>query len=495
MANNSPETSPKKAARINRFAIGANVVIQIVTIFFIVCGVNYIGFKHFKRWDFSQDQKYALADQTLQVLGGLQKPVKVYVFFSPDPRLQGGELFPNIQALLKEYQYAAKGNLEVETIDMMRNLSRTRELMAQYKFGNEDVVIVDYRGRSKILNVPDMAQWDNSGAMTGQAPKLIAFNGEQMLTGAIIEVTEQTQNKVYFIGGKGGPELTSNDLAFLKTYLDRENLKTDTLTLMNAPSIPDDAKVVMLIGPKYDLTDRELQLLKDYWDKQGRLYIALDPSGNTPKLDGWLRGLGIDPQDDRVLRTVSLGTVTGVIHDVYGVFSDTSEVTRKLQGVDSLFTGLTQSLGVTVVPEIHSDTLVTAAEGYWGETKYRDATVSYDPKEDYSQPLSIAVSAEKGAVQDTGVNVDSSRMIVTGNSDFMASAAISQEGAALDFVLDGVNWLLNRTQLIGIAPKTAEQFTLNLTDKQTSIMEWLVLGVIPISMAMLGTLVWLQRRR
>ena len=61
---------------------------------------------------------------------------------------------------------------------------------------------------------------------------------------------------------------------------------------MNAQAIPDDAKVVMLIGAKYDLTDRELKLLKDYWDKQGRLFIALDPSGNTPKLDGWLRGLG-----------------------------------------------------------------------------------------------------------------------------------------------------------------------------------------------------------
>ena len=51
----------------------------------------------------------------------------------------------------------------------------------------------------------------------------------------------------------------------------------------------------MLIGAKYDLTDRELKLLKDYWDKQGRIFIALDPSGTTPKLDGFLRDVGITP--------------------------------------------------------------------------------------------------------------------------------------------------------------------------------------------------------
>jgi len=308
-------------------------------------------------------------------------------------------------------------------------------------------------------------------------------------------VTEQIQNKVYFLGGKGGPELTSDEMAFLKTYLDRQNLKTGTLTLMNAPSIPDDAKLVMLVGAKYDLTDRELQLLKDYWDKQGRIYIALNPSGNTPKLDGWLRGLGINPQDDRVLRTVAMGSVTGVLNDVAGVFSDTSPVTKKLQGVDTLFAGLTQSLGVTVVPEVHTDTLITAGEGYWGETKYQDSPVSYDPKEDINPPLSIAVSAEKGAVQDASVNVDSSRMIVTGNSDFMGSAALSQEPGALDFVLDGVNWLLNRTQLIGIAPKAEEQFTLNLSEDQMGRMELLVMVVMPVSVAMIGAFVWAQRRR
>jgi ABC-type uncharacterized transport system involved in gliding motility auxiliary subunit len=492
----SPKPGPGKAPRIHRFAIGVNVLIQILLVAFILAGANYYAFKHFKRWDFSRDQKYALSDQTKQLLQSLAKPLKVYVFFSQDPRLPGGDVLPDIQALLKEYQYAAKGNMDVEFIDPYKNLSRAKELMTQYKFGNENVVIVDYQGHSKLVNAADMAEYDDSGEMTGQPPKLRAFKGEQALTSAILEVSEEKQNKIYLIGGKGGPDLAGNDLSTLKAYLERQNLKPDTITLMNVDKIPGDAKVLMLIGAKYDLTDRELKLLRDYWDKQGRIFIALDPSGATPKLAAFLREAGITPQDDRVLRTMALGPMTGIMRDVSGLFSDSSPVTSRLKGVDTMFMGQTQSLALAQTPLVHTDTLVTAADGYWGETKYQDMEstgVSYDPKEDISAPLTLAASAEKGALPDASVNVDTSRMVVTGNSDFLADAALTE--ANVDFVLAGLNWLLNRKELIGIAPKAEEQFSLNLTDQQLGRIELLVMVVIPVSVGMLGGLMWVKRRR
>jgi hypothetical protein len=343
-----------------------------------------------------------------------------------------------------------------------------------------------------------MADYDESGEETGQPPALKDFKGEQALTSAILEVTEGKKNTIYFIGGKGGPELDSDDLAVLKTYMLRQNLEAQSLTLMNIDKIPEDAKVLMLIGPKYDLTDRELKLLKDYWDKQGRLFIALDPSGTTPKLDAFLRDAGINPQDDRVLRTMAVGPMTGIVRDVAGIFSDSSAVTKQLNGVDTVFEGQTQSLAISQMPLVHTDSLVTAGEGYWGETSYKDMEstgVSYDPKTDISAPLTIAATAEKGALPDGSVDVDTSRMIVTGNSSFATSEALAQAEPNLDFLLSGLNWLLNRKELIGIAPKAEEQFTLNMTDDQMKKIELLVMFIIPVSVAMVGTFVWAQRRR
>jgi hypothetical protein len=497
MAANNSETNPKKAPRIHRLAIGINVLTQIAAVFFILMAINYYAFKHFKRWDLSRDHKYALSGQTLQLLESLPKPVKVYVFFSADPQIPGGEVYQDVNSLLKEYQYAAKGKVEVEMIDPYKNLSRARELMAQYKFGNENVVIVDYQGHSKLVNATDMAQYDDSGEMYGQQPKFTGFKGEQALTGAILEVSEGKPNKMYRIGGKGGPELGGDDLAAFKIYMERQNIQLDTKVLMDLEKIPDDASGVMLLGAKYDLTDRELKLLKDYWDKQGRIFIALDPSGNTPKLAGFLREAGIDPQDDRVLRTVAVGPMTGVIRDVSSFFSDSSPITKTLKGVDTTFMGQTQSLAISQVPTVHTDTLVTAGEGFWGETKYQDmeAGVSYDPKEDISAPLTIAASAEKGAVPDETVEVDTSRMIVVGNGDYLSNDAISQAPANIDFTVAGLNWLLNRKDLIGIPPKAEQQFTLNLTDQQLQRMELLVMVIMPVAVAMVGGAVWAQRRR
>jgi hypothetical protein len=216
MAANNSET--KKVPRIHRFAIGVNVLAQIAALFFILMAVNYYAFKHFKRWDFSRNHKFELSSQTTQLLDSLQKPLKIYIFFSPDPRMPGGEIYQDVNSLLKEYQYAGKGKVEVEMIDPFKDLSRARTLMSQYKFGNENVVVVDYQGHSKLVNATDMAQYDDSGEMYGQegAPKLTAFKGEQALTGAIMEVTEAKQNKVYLIGGKGGPDLNSDDIAGFK---------------------------------------------------------------------------------------------------------------------------------------------------------------------------------------------------------------------------------------------------------------------------------------
>jgi hypothetical protein len=497
MAANNTETN--KPARIHRFTIGVNVLVQILTVFFLVMAVNYYAFKHFKRWDFSRNHKYELSGQTVQLISSLQKPLKIYVFFSPDPRLPGGDVYTDVMALVKEYQYAGKGKVDYEAIDPYKNLSRARELMAQYKFGNENVVVVDYQGHSKLVSATDMAQYDDSGAMYGQEqPKLVGFKGEQALTSAIMEVTEEKQNKLYLVAGKGGPELSGDELSLFKAYLDRQNIKSDSLTLMNVAEVPADASGLMLIGAHYDLTDRELKLLHDYWDKQGRIFIALDPTGITPKLAGFLKEEGITPQDDRVLRTMALGPMTGIMADVQAIFSDSSPITKQLKGVDSVFIQPTQSLAISQVPGVQTVPLATAEEGYWGETKYQDMEttgVSFDPKEDFSAPLTIAASAEKGAVPDASVNVDTARMMVTGNSDFLTNQALAQNPANLDFVVAGLNWLLNRKDLIGIPPKAEEQFTLNLTDQQMGRIEVLVMLAMPCAVGMVGVGVWAQRRR
>ena len=195
-----------------------------------------------------------------------------------------------------------------------------------------------------------------------------------------------------------------------------------------------------------------------------------------------------------------MGPVTGILREVTGVVRSGSPITKRLEGVDLQFLGQTQSLsfdapqaqsiGMTVSP------LIEASKDFWGETDYRGGEASpvfFDPRKDHSAPLPVAVSVEKGAFTDRRVSVDTARMVVVGNGDFLKDNALTEAG--LDFALSSFNWLLSREELIGIAPKEKKNFTFDLRDEDLARIIIVVMGAIPGLVAICGVAVWWQRRR
>ena len=499
-------TPAGKTVTIHRVQIGLNVIIQILVVLLIVGMVNYLSFKHFKRWDYTRDQKHLLSGQTTQLLASLKKPVKAVVFFST-----GSEVYGDVVALLREYEYASKTQFQTELVDQYRNFTRARSLQEQYKFlANENLVILDYGGKTKFVKADDMAEMDQSGIMMGQPPTLKSFKGEQAITSALLELTEEKQNKIYLLSGHGEPELGTGpidaaaagpeSIIKLRTFIERQNIKAETLKLGDVDKVPDDARAILILAPKYDLSEREMKLLREYWERKGRLFISLDPAHPLPRLAAFLEDNGIRPQDDRVLRTLPLSPgVVAVMREVSAMMMPGSPITKRLEGVGTQFAGATQSiyldrqraqpLGISVT------SLIEAADGYWGETDYaggETAPVYPDLKKDHQKPLSLAVSVEKGALADKRVSVETARMVVVGNGDFLRDNALTESG--LDFALSGFNWMLNREELIGIAPKERKSFTLNLTEEQMSKIFAAVVFGIPGLVALCGVFSWWQRR-
>src|SRR6187402_1956956 len=146
MATETAPTETKQAPRkIGRVAIGLNVLVQIALILFLAVMVNYLGFEHYRRWDLSRDKKYQLSDKSKRFLDSVKGKIRVTVFF-------GGSnpIGQDVQNLLTEYQYAAKGKIDVENIDPERNLSRAKEVFDKYKVvSDESLLVLDYEGRNK----------------------------------------------------------------------------------------------------------------------------------------------------------------------------------------------------------------------------------------------------------------------------------------------------------------------------------------------------------
>ena len=125
--------------------------------------------------------------------------------------------------------------------------------------------------------------------------------------------------------------------------------------------------------------------------------VLLDPAAETPLLREFLASAGITPLDDRVLRTVELGFVIGIVRDVVGTFSAVNRVTRRLQGAEALLPGATCSL---VLDEKKEGTLVepliTADEPFWGEKDHvtdENKGVVFDAGADTAAPLVVAAMA------------------------------------------------------------------------------------------------------
>jgi ABC-type uncharacterized transport system len=500
MAEETKTPRTRRRMKIGRVWIGLSVVVQIVLILFLAVVVNSFAFKYYKRWDFSRDQKYALSDKTRRFLNTLKGKMRITVFFSPNTPITS-----DVQNLLTEYQYAGKGKIDVEQIDPERNLSRAKELFDKYKVvTDESLLILDYDGRNKTVKASEMADVDQSGMAFGEGPRIAAFKGEQAITSAMIDLVEGKKKTLGYVTGHKEPALTAptSPISLLKTFIENENINFQELNLLDQPAIPADVNAVMIIGPQYDFSDREMKLLRDFWDKQGRILVLLDPAANTPRLRAFLDELGVKVNDDRLMVFVRTGIQElALTRDVQARFLGDSPVTKRLADVRAIFVGGTASLALNPnrsrAANIRLEPLIQAEKGYFAETDYNSdnqAKLQADAQKAADVPLTIAASAERGGSADARVQVNSSRLVAVSNATFVQDSAIMQDQAALDFVSGAVNWLLSREQMIGIAPKIPKPLTFSLDPEALRRLFWIVLVLMPLIPAAIGTFVWWQRR-
>ena len=320
----------------------------------------------------------------------------------------------------------------------------------------------------------------------------------------MIDLVEGKKKTLGYVTGHKEPPLSvpTSPITVLKTFIENENIKFQELNLLDQPVIPADVNAVIILGPQYDFSDREMNVLRDFWDKQGRILLLIDPAANTPRLRAFLHELGVRVNDDRLMVFVRTGIQElALTRDVQAHFLGDSPVTKRLADVRTIFVGGTASL--TLDPNrgrtanIRLEPLIQAEKGYFAESDYNSdnqAKLQADAQKAGDMPLTIGASAEKGGSADARLQVNSSRLVAVTNATFVQDSAIMQDQAALDFISGAVNWLLSREQLIGIAPKIPKPLAFSLDPEALQRLRWIVLVLMPLIPAVIGTVVWWQRR-
>ena len=480
---------------------------QVVLAVIIFAQVNYIGCQRHQRWDLTQGGRFTLSTVSTNFLKTLDTEVHVVMAF-----MQQADLHSEVEGMLSEYARQSDGRVVTEILDLSRNRDRLTELgdLHGIEFNRNMLVVINDQ-RIKVIGAEDLVRRASDG-------RISEFRGEEILTSTLLEVAERQQKKIYLLAGNRvmdemmviGQKLV--DLAAV------QNLRVESLNLGTANAIPTDAEALFIAGPSVDLNTRELELIEDYWQNRGgSLFIMLNPNAPTPNLGAFIRKRGIAPQDDRILSVANIPGVanSGKIHDVPINFIPVrpglpgTEITRELIGIATTMSKQSQSLKVLLDdPLLAADGIKVAplaiADGrFWGETDYREETVAANDNQDNTGVLYTAATAEQKppaspATDETATAADnesrSSRMVVVGNAHLLDVSGNTKKPNA-DFVMNSLNWLIDRTELIGITPRKPTAYSLGITPGQFGMLQTLAILILPGCALALGGLIWFLRRR
>lgn len=459
----------------------------------LVAMVNYLSWRHYARFDWTATRRHTLSEKTRQILNAVTTSVQVIVFLQPSH-----ELFEDVVFLLKEYE-AACPLLRVERVDPDRDLARAEQLMRQYDIKESNVIVFEANDRRKYVRLSELAEYDYSVVLEGERPRRKAFKGEQAFSAAIHSLLHARRPVVYFLQGHGERDPESFDrgrgYATAAEMIRRENAEVKTLRLGEVREIPEDAAAVVIAGPQRPYSAAEVDVLKNYLEEQGRLLLLLD-ADTTTGLELLLESWGVRLGADVVLDPGRSLTGAELFISAYGEHP----ITRPLQGLSCVF-----FMPRSVEPFDSQDgerpladgttfaRLALCSEEGWAETDLAQSPMRYDPGKDLPGPVSIALAIEKGPAAGLDVKIRPARMVVVGDSDFAADGLMT--GANRDFLLGAVNWLLEREELIAIAPRVESEADLLLSGPQLRMLFWGVMAVLPALPAAVGLVVWYRRRR
>ena len=467
------------AGRQARF--GTLAAASVVAVLAILVAINYLSTRHNHRWDLTAARQFELSDQTKKVLHDLKEPVTVTVFAQ-------SENFQRYRDRLDEYTYQSK-QIHTEYVDP----DKKPALAQRYGITQLGTVVFEYKGRTEK----------------------VTSDGEQELTNALIKVVQGRQPKVYFTQGHGEKDINSADRGgynAINAALKNDNFLVETLVLAQQTAVPADADVVIVAGPKTDFLQPEIDMLKAYLDKGGKLFLMLDPviKPDAPKptqLVALLKEWAILAGDDVVVDVSGMGRLIGTDEAVPVAASYPSHpITQNF----SLLTAFPLARSMTPIEGgvngRNAQRIVETSKSAWGETNLKGLTSGQPAKQDpedkpgpvslaaaVSAPAPTAPAAKTPPANGGTPKAPETRVVGFGDSDFASNAALGIQGNR-DLFLNTVNWLAQQENLISIRPRDPEDRRITLTADQERRIFYLTVLIVPGLVLLAGVQTWWRRR-
>lgn len=430
--------------------------------------------KSMTNYDISSSKLYSITSNTKVVVNNLQQDVTIYWV------VQSGEENDVIENLLSKYE-SLSDHIEV----IKKNPDVYPTFTQQYTSENvpNNSLIVESGDRNRYISYNDI--YIQNADMYSYSYST-SFDGEGAITSAIDYVVNEEQPKLYLMEGHGEADLPST----FAEQVEKDNIETESLSLLHTETIPEDADCLMIYAPESDISEDKRDLLAEYVSGGGKLLVIAGPTredGILKNLYSLLSDYGVEPAEGIVVESDS---------NYYSAFSGPAAILPELHSndiTDSLIDAnysvlMPVALGLTVedpysgaVTELltTSDTSFSKTAGYAMET--------YDHEDgDIDGPFATGISVRPG---------DGEMVWLTSSYFLEDSYNASSSGASGDLAMNALANMIGESEAMAIRSKSLNYDYLTISSSTASLLKVLMIGAFPLAYLGIGVGVVLTRRR
>ena len=425
------------------------------------------------KYDMSATKLYSITSNTKVVVNALEEDVTIYWV------VQSGEEDDVIENLLGKYESLSD---HIKVVKKNPDVYPTFTQQYTQESVSNNSLIVECGERNRYIPYEDI--YVTQADMYSYSYSA-SFDGEGAITSAIDYVVTENLPKVYILEGHGEAELPSS----FSKQIEKENMETETLSLLTVDEIPQDADCLVIYGPTSDISTEERDMLSEYTQNGGKLLVMAGPTedGTLTNLYTLLEEYGVKTVDGIVVEqdrdSYAFGYPYLLLPEMFSNDITDALVEENYYPIFPIAQGLTTSESTSSAVTA----LLTTSDTSYSKVDGFDLT-TYDKEEgDVDGPFVLGVSIDTG---------NDGQMVWFSSSAYLDDTYNTySSGANLDLTMNALADLIGEREAIAIRSKSLDYNFLTISDSVASLLKTLMIGVFPLVYLGVGIVVMVRRKQ
>ncbi len=425
------------------------------------------------KYDMSATKLYSITSNTKVVVNALDQDVTIYWV------VQSGQEDAVIENLLAKYESLSD---HIQVVKKNPDVYPTFTQQYTDETVPNNSLIVECGERSRYVSFDDIYVQDLDVYTYSTTT---SFDGEGAITSAIDYVVTDQLPKLYFLEGHGERELPER----FSEQIEKENMETDTLSLLTVDAIPEDADCLVIYGPTSDISEEERDMLDNYTKNGGKLLVMAGPTqdGTLTNLYTLLEEYGVKPVDGIVVEQdrdhYAIGYPYLVMPEMFSNNITDALMEESYYPIFSIAQGLTTSESTSSAVTA----LLTTSDTSFAKAAGFDLTTYEKEEGDTDGPFVLGVSVDTG---------NDGQMVWFSSSDFLTDGCNAySSGANLDLTMNALADLIGEREAIAIRSKSLDYNYLTISDSVASLLKTVMIGVFPLVYLGVGIVVVVRRKQ